>query len=201
MWRGADRELSQPMSARLLFGGFAAAALLGCHPVVASGNNQAPANVVAAPETANVVADATPVAVAAQDGWAQDPGSKCSFQAPRSLTSGPTNWIGDCAGGKASGLGVLVRRDGGKAVATFYGELRGGVPVIGAINVDGGYVVGKFVNGDLVQDELEPQVRIDSFTVAAKAARAASARFQAQKNAASARFYADAAKQLDMQVE
>ncbi len=183
------------MSARLLFGGFAAVALLGCHPVVASGNNQAPANVTASSEAS------VPVAAAPQDGWSQDPGSKCSFQAPRSLTAGPTNWIGECSDGKASGLGVLVRRDGGKAVATFYGELRSGVPVIGAINVDGGYVVGKFVNGDLVQDELEPQVRIDSFTVAAKAARAASARFQAQKNAASARFYADAAKQLDMQVE
>ncbi|MFS2110161.1 hypothetical protein ACCC88_10765 [Sphingomonas sp. Sphisp140] len=188
------------MSARMILGGLAAAALLGCHPVVASGNNQAPANVaaetpvVAAPVNASVAADG-------QLAWSQDPGSKCRFVAPKSLTAGPTNWIGECPGGKASGLGVLVRRDGGKATATFYGELREGVPVIGAINVDGGYVVGKFTGDDLVQGDLEPQVRIDSFNVAAKAARAASARFQAQKNAASARFYADAAKQLDLQVE
>ncbi|GEM_PF-975973 len=193
------------MSGRFLFGGIAAVALLGCHPVVASGNNQAPANVAVVAETPEAPAAATPAnASAIADGqlvWSQDPGSKCSFVAPKSLTAGPTNWIGECPGGKASGLGVLVRRDGGKATATFYGELRAGVPVIGAINVDGGYVVGKFTGDDLVQDGLEPQVRIDSFNVAAKAARAASARFQAQKNAASARFYADAAKQLDLQVE
>lgn len=193
------------MSARFLFGGIAAIALLGCHPVVASGNKQAPAN-VSASEVSDATAAVTVPAnasAAADDqlAWSQDPGSKCRFVAPKSLTAGPTNWIGDCPGGKASGLGVLVRRDGGSATATFYGELRGGVPVIGAINVDGGYVVGKFTGDDLVQGDLEPQVRIDSFTVAAKAARAVSARFQAQKNAASARFYADAAKQLDQQVE
>jgi hypothetical protein len=191
------------MSARMILGGLAAAALLGCHPVVASGNNQAPANVAAETPEAPVAAAPLNASVAAdgQLAWSQDPGSKCRFVAPRSLTAGPTNWIGDCPAGKASGLGVLVRRDGGKATATFYGELREGVPVIGAINVDGGYVVGKFTGDDLVQGDLEPQVRIDSFNVAAKAARAASARFQAQKNAASARFYADAAKQLDQQVE
>lgn len=193
------------MSARLLFGGFAAVALLGCHPVVASGNNQAPANVAVASDPSDAPAAVPPAnASVAADGqlvWSQDPGSKCRFVAPKSLTAGPTNWIGECPGGKASGLGVLVRRDAGTATATFYGELRDGVPVIGAINVDGGYVVGKFTGDDLVQGDLEPQVRIDSFTVAAKAARAASARFQAQKNAASARFYADAAKQLDQQVE
>ncbi len=195
------------MSARFLFGGCAAVALLGCHPVVASRNNEVPANAVAAPETS--AAAATPVAIAtaapaaAQDqlAWSQDPASKCRFVAPKSLTAGPTNWIGDCPGGKASGLGALVRRDGGKAVASFYGELRDGVPVIGAINVDGGYVVGKFTGDDLVQGDLEPQVRIDSFNVAAKAARAVSARFQAQKNAASARFYAQVAEQLDQQNE
>lgn len=193
------------MSARFLFGGVAAIALLGCHPVVASGNEEVPANVAAASGPSEAAAVSAPANASgpadAQQAWSQDPGSKCRFVAPKSLTSGPTNWIGDCPAGKASGLGVLVRRDAGKATATFYGELRDGVPVIGAINVDGGYVVGKFTGDDLVQGDLEPQVRIDSFTVAAKAARAVSARFQAQKNAASARFYADAAKQLDQQVE
>lgn len=164
------------MTARTLFGGLAAIALLGGTAIGAS---------------------------AMQGGlaWAQDPTSKCRFVAPRSLTAGPTYWTGACPGGKASGLGMLRRRDGGTAGAAFYGELRNGVPVIGAINVDGGYVVGKFVGGDLVQGDLEPQVRIDSFTVAAKAARAVSARFTAQKNAGSARYYAQIARQLDQQVE
>lgn len=144
---------------------------------------------------------ATATSAAGGLSWSQDPGTKCRFVAPRSLTAGPTYWLGACPGGKAAGLGVLLRRDGGKAGAAFYGELRDGVPVIGAINVDGGYVVGKFSGGDLVQGDLQPQVGIDSFRVAAKAARAVSARFQAQKNAGSARFYAQAARQLDQQIE
>jgi hypothetical protein len=133
--------------------------------------------------------------------WSQDPASKCRFVAPRSLTARPTYWTGACPGGKATGLGMLRRRDAGRTGAAFYGEVRNGVPVIGAISVDGGYVVGKFVGGDLVQGDLEPQVRIDSFIAAAKGARAVSARFKAQKNAASARFYAQVARQLDEQVE
>jgi hypothetical protein len=71
----------------------------------------------------------------------------------------------------------------------------------GAINVDGGYVVGKFTEGDLVQGDDQPQVRIDSFNVAATAARAVSARFRAQKNSKSAQYYAQVAQQLDQQVE
>jgi hypothetical protein len=133
--------------------------------------------------------------------WLQDPASKCRFVAPRSLTAGPAFWTGACPGGKASGLGMLRRRDAGVAGAAFYGDMRDGVPVIGAINVDGGYVVGKFTEGDLVQGNDEPQVRIDAFNVAAKAARAVSARFQAQKNSRSARYYAQVAQQLDQQIE
>ncbi|UYY57223.1 hypothetical protein [Sphingomonas sp. S2-65] len=199
------------MSARLLLAGFAAAALLGCNSVVAS-NSDAPAtSAIAASEPvtaptpaaapapgAAAVADAP----AAQAGltWSQDPTSKCGFVAPRSLGTGPTFWTGDCPGGKADGLGMLRRRDGGQAGTVFYGELRAGVPVIGAID-DDGYVVGKFVGGDLVQDSLEPQVAIDSFRTAAKAARSVSARFKAQNNAGSARYYAETAERLEMQIE
>lgn len=178
MQRFADRELPLGMSARGIKGGLAAIVLFGLGAAAAS---------------------------AAQAGaglaWSQDPTSKCKFVAPRSLTAGPTYWTGACPAGKASGLGMLRRRDGGAAGPAFYGEMRDGVPVIGAVDLNGGYVVGKFTGNDLVQGDLEPQVRIDSFVVAAKAARAVSARFTAQKNAGSARFYAQVAKQLDMQIE
>jgi hypothetical protein len=96
---------------------------------------------------------------------------------------------------------MLRRRNADAAGAAFYGEMRDGVPVIGAISVDGGYVVGKFSEGDLLQRDDEPQVRIDSFNVAAKAARAVSARFQAAKNSRSAQYYAQVAQQLDQQIE
>ena len=213
----ANRELPFGMSARLLFAGIAAAALLGCNAVDASGSDLPAANAIAASEPAagpapaasksapasvEALASGPDAAPAAQAGltWSQDPTTKCRFVAPRSLPAGPTYWTGDCPGGKANGLGMLRRRDGGQAGAAFYGEMRAGVPVIGTID-DDGYVVGKFADGDLVQDSLEPQVAIDSFRVAAKAARAVSARFRAQNNAGSAQLYAKVAEQLEMQVE
>lgn len=149
-------------------------------------------------------------AVAAQDapgsGWSKDPASGCRFVAPRSLPPGPTYWIGDCAGGKASGLGVLRRRDGAVAGEAFYGQLKDGVPVVGVIDTrrgnEGGYVVGRWKDGDLVINEDGPwQDRADAFTAAASAARAASAAFKAQKNEASARFYAKQAEILDEQLD
>ena len=198
------------MSARLLLAGAAAAALLGCNSVDASSSDAPTANVVTASETAvNSVPATAAEAVPAPDSaptmqagltWSQDPTTKCRFVAPRSLPAGPTYWTGDCQGGKANGLGMLRRRDGGQAGAAFYGEMRNGVPVIGAID-DQGYVVGKFVDGDLVQGDLEPQVRIDSFLVAAKAARAVSTRFHMENNAGSAQLYSKIAEQLETQIE
>ncbi|WP_343610926.1 hypothetical protein [Novosphingobium sp.] len=137
--------------------------------------------------------------------WSQDPASKCRFVAPRSLPAGPTYWTGDCPGGKASGLGMLRRRDGQKSGEAFYGEFRNGVPTIGAIDFakgnTGGYMVGRFVNGDVGMGEVPPNDRIDGFNVAASAARAVSLRFKAQGNAGSAAFYAKQAKTLEMQIE
>ncbi|MET0246678.1 MAG: hypothetical protein ABW182_08030 [Sphingomonas sp.] len=133
--------------------------------------------------------------------WSQDPGSKCRFVAPASLTAGPTYWTGACPGGKASGIGMLRRRDGGKSGPAFYGELADGVPKIGVVDLDGQYRVGRFVDGDIGGKELEANERLTAFRTAARAARAVSARFAAQKNSASARLYADVARTLDMQIE
>lgn len=197
------------MSARLLLAGLAATVLLGCNSVDASGADAPTTNAVAPAAIANQVPATaanpgpTPGAVSTPQvglSWSQDPTTKCRFVPPRSLPAGPTYWTGDCPGGKANGLGMLRRRDGAQAGAAFYGEMRDGVPVIGAIDNEG-YVVGKFVDGDLVQDDLEPQVAIDSFLVAAKAARAVSTRFHQQNNAGSARLYSNVAEQLETQIE
>lgn len=139
-------------------------------------------------------------------GWAKDPASGCSFKAPRSLPSGPTYWIGDCTGGKATGLGVLRRRDGTVAGEAFYGELKNGVPVIGVIDTrrddQGGFVLGRWKDGDLVSNDDNPwQDRADAFTTAASAARAASAVFRSQKNEVSASFYAQQAEMLAEQLD
>jgi hypothetical protein len=137
--------------------------------------------------------------------WSQDPSTKCRFVMPRSLPSGPTYWTGACPGGKASGLGMLRRRDGGQSGEVFFGELRDGVPTLGVIDTsrgnEGGYIAGRFLDGDLGQGEVKWQDRADAFNVAASAARAVSSRFRAQKNPASARFYERQAKLLESQIE
>jgi hypothetical protein len=133
--------------------------------------------------------------------WSQDPASKCSFVAPSSLTAGPTYWTGDCADGKASGIGMLRRRDGSQSGYAFYGEMREGVPTLGVVDLDGGYKVGKFVGGDIGEENLEWQSRLDAFNLAVRAARAVSTHYAAEKNSASARHYESVAKTLEMQIE
>ncbi|MBW6422470.1 hypothetical protein KX729_13515 [Rhizobium sp. XQZ8] len=132
--------------------------------------------------------------------WSKDPTSQCEFVSPVSLTAGPTYWVGECPANKATGFGMLRRRDGNQAGPAFYGEMRAGIPTIGVIDNEG-YRVGHFKNGDIGDAELEFQVRMDAFEAAVKAAREVSSRYAKQGNQASARLYEGVAKQLDEQIE
>lgn len=134
--------------------------------------------------------------------WVKDPSRDCRFVLPASLKGASTYWIGACPGGKAAGLGMLRNRDGAKAGNAFYGEMREGVPVMGAIDFDGsGYRVGRFVEGDLGSREGSWQERHNGFEAALRAARAVSAHYAENKNPASARYYAKIAKQIDTQLD
>lgn len=140
-----------------------------------------------------------PLPAMAQGDWSRDPSGGCGFVVPRSLGSGPVFWTGDCPNGKAEGHGMLRRRDGARAGAAFYGEMREGVPRIGVVEVDGGYRAGEFRDGEIGEGDLEWQLRLDAFNAAARAARAVSAAYRAQGNAASARHYESVARQLERQ--
>lgn len=144
---------------------------------------------------------ATAPASPAGIGWTQDPSSGCRFMAPKSLTTGPTFWVGTCKDGVATGLGMMRRRDGATPGPAFYGEVQAGVPRIGAIDLDGGYKVGLFKDGDVGEGEIEPNDRIKGFTIASKAALAVSASYKAQNNTASARHYEGVAKTLALQAD
>ncbi len=133
--------------------------------------------------------------------WLQDPATGCRFVAPASLAAEPIHWTGGCPGGKASGLGMLRSRTGAKAGHAFYGELRDGVPVIGAIDFDDGFRVGRFVDGDIGTRDTEWQQRHDGFEAALRAARRVGDHYAAQNNAASARHYRAVAKKLETQLE
>lgn len=133
--------------------------------------------------------------------WSKDPASRCEFLPPASLTTGPTYWVGECSASKATGFGMLRRRDGDRAGPAFYGEMQAGVPTIGVIDNEG-YRVGRFKDGDIGGGaELEFQLRTEAFEAAIKAAREVSSRYARQGNQASARLYEEVAKQLEAQIE
>ncbi|MDP9606213.1 hypothetical protein ABL840_19025 [Variovorax sp. NFACC27] len=145
-----------------------------------------------------------PMLAAGQDPdmrWSQDPATGCRFVAPASLGAAPTYWSGSCQSGKASGIGMLRTRVGANAGYAFYGELRDGMPVIGAVDLEGGFRVGRFVAGDIGTRDTEWQERHDGFEAALRAARAVSAHYAGQKNTASARHYSAVAKKLETQLE
>ena len=134
--------------------------------------------------------------------WSQDLVSHCEFVAPASLTNGPAFWTGACVDGKASGAGMLRRRDGNRAGPAFFGRMKHGLPEIGVVDLGDGYRAGTFSDDDIGGGaELEPQVRIDAFRIAAEAARKVSAKYAAEKNSASAQHYDEIAKTLELQIE
>ncbi|OWV97205.1 hypothetical protein [Rhizobium sp. R693] len=134
--------------------------------------------------------------------WSEDPTSRCQFVAPASLTVGPAFWTGACVNGKASGTGMLRRGDGNRAGPAFFGQMKDGLPELGVIDLADGYRAGRFSGDDIASPaELEPQVRIDAFRIAAEAARQVSARYAAKNNAASAKLYDGIARTLELQIE
>jgi len=142
----------------------------------------------------------TTPAAGARDNWALDPATKCRFVTPKSLGASNVHWIGACPDGKASGLGLLLRRGAAKAGPAFYGALRDGVPWIGVVE-DNGFRAGRVVAGEIGSGEVAPQERMDAFTTAAKAARAVSAHYAGHRNSASAQYYVEVAKRLEMQID
>ncbi|NZD63664.1 hypothetical protein HX900_21595 [Rhizobium sp. WYCCWR 11290] len=134
--------------------------------------------------------------------WSEDPGSHCEFIAPASLTSGPTFWIGACIDGKASGEGMLRRRDGDRAGPAFFGRMKDGIPEIGVIDLAEGYRAGSFSDGDIGGGaEPDQQKRIDAFRIAAEAARSISVKYAGENNAGSAHLYEELAKTLELQTD
>ena len=84
--------------------------------------------------------------------------------------------------------------------STFYGEMAKGLLALGVIDVEGGFLAGRFADG-VYQDSDDFNTRLNAFRTASRAARAASARFAAAGNAGSAAFYSGIASRLDQQIE
>jgi hypothetical protein len=124
----------------------------------------------------------------------------CAFNAPQDWSQSATRWEGSCRSGRANGLGILKEYTEQKVTRFYFGRFKDGHVEIGVIEETDGYLAGRFVNGSPVPTE-DPQVTIDAFTEAEKAASQAAARYANTGNKTSAMLYKNKAKKLAMQMD
>lgn len=124
----------------------------------------------------------------------------CRFQLPEGWPAAGVQWWGRCHDGLADGPGALRRYEGGRLAAAFYGRLDAGQQAIGAIDLGHGFVAGRFSAGKVVPGA-ERNALIDAFDEASTVARQLSDAYRQAGREASAKYYADKAKQLSMQMD
>lgn len=125
---------------------------------------------------------------------------RCRFAVPEGWEVRQVRWTGDCRDGLAQGLGTLRWLQGNRVRQVFYGRLENGQPVLGAIELDGGWRAGRFEAGRAVSDG-ERNTLIEAFDTASQAARQVAQHYQAAGNPASARLYRQKAEQLARQMD
>ncbi len=108
-------------------------------------------------------------------------------------------WSGGCSAGLAEGRGVLLGL-GGADERFFYGRMTGGRLDFGVVEIERGYLAGRFEAGRLRAGD-ERGVILRAFDEASAAARELGERYRDEGNAASARFYFDKARQLAAQMD
>lgn len=109
-------------------------------------------------------------------------------------------WSGACVDRLADGRGVLRAYEAGLVQRSFYGRLEAGRPVLGAVELEGGFQAGRFQDGRVARDG-ERNTLIQAFDEAAAAARELATFYRRAGNAASARHYTDKARQLAQQMD
>jgi hypothetical protein len=130
--------------------------------------------------------------------------SGCRVFVPDTWAGSAVHWIGQCSAGTAAGVGVgvgvAVSFVDGAAKQKFFGRVMSGKMVQGVLEGDDGYRIMRFIDGEPVPTD-DRNLIISAFRTAADAALAASERFKAEGNAASAQYYAHAAEQLANQMD
>lgn len=128
----------------------------------------------------------------------------CAAAAPADLGPGTATWLGACPKGRADGLGVLrARRQTGTQF--FYGRMKAGRPATGVVTTAKGDLIPawRFDRALKPVDDAsgDRSSSVATFDTAAAGARAASARLRVAGNRASARFYAQKARDLELQLD
>jgi len=141
-----------------------------------------------------------PTTLQAADAPALTGPARCRYAIPDGMPELDLRWSGSCRAGLAQGRGTLRAYEGGKVVQVFYGRIEAGQPVLGVIDLDGGFRAGRFEGGKVVNDG-DRDTLIKAFDEAAAAARQMAAGYRKAGNAASFRFYRDKATQLSRQMD
>ena len=127
--------------------------------------------------------------------------ARCRFAPPANWLQADVRWAGACSKARlAEGRGVLRAYAGKRVVNTFYGRLKAGQPDLGAVEVEGGWLAGRFQDGKPLNDG-DRNTLIQAFDEASAAARTLAAGYRKAGNAASARHYQDKAAQLARQLD
>ncbi len=165
--------------------------------VAAFGISGAGASAAATPSTTSAAVSSTAPYVGAPN---------CKVERPVAWGDGGRyTWIGSCANGRATGLGVLRNTLPDATTELFLGKVTAGALTTGALKSASGYTVGTWRNGDVVNhadDDGKQRNAIDEgFKAAAAAAKATAARMQSQLNSKSATYYQSLARQIEQQMQ
>lgn len=132
--------------------------------------------------------------------------SNCKVERPLTWGEGGRyTWIGSCANGRATGLGVLRNTLPDATTELFLGKVTAGALTSGALKSSSGYTVGTWRNGTVINyaddDSKQRNAITEGFTAASSAAKATAARMQSQLNSRSAAYYQSLARQIEQQME
>lgn len=128
--------------------------------------------------------------------------ARCATVVPAEIRGGPSNWLGECANGKAAGVGVL--RVGARApFSFFFGRMIAGMPRTGLVMLGSGNIMptrGLSATGTVLPiggDNAQEQDR--AWADAAAGARLAARRYAAAGNKGSASYYTGWARKIETQ--
>lgn len=124
----------------------------------------------------------------------------CRLAVPEAMMGLDLRWSGACRSGLAEGRGTLRGFEAGRVSLVFYGRLEAGQPALGVIELDGGFIAGRFEAGRAVADG-DRDTLVRAFDEAAAAARQMAAALRKAGNPASYRHYRDKARQLSQQMD
>jgi hypothetical protein len=130
--------------------------------------------------------------------------NNCLVEKPKAWGEGGRYvWLGACRNGYAQDYGVIRNTLPDNSIELFLGRTDRGRLVVGALKSPSGYTVGKWRDGTVlaIDDDIAKRNAIDDgFQAAATAARATSKQMASRSNRTSQKYYADLAKEIDLQL-